>query len=60
MIATNDADAVLAKAEAAGVPAAVIGKTGGDAVTLSSGETIPLATLKDTNESWLPSYMGLA
>jgi phosphoribosylformylglycinamidine synthase len=43
LVATADAAALLAAAAAAGVPAAVIGTTGGDALTVAETFTIPLA-----------------
>jgi phosphoribosylformylglycinamidine synthase subunit PurL len=51
------AAAVLAKAEAAGVPAKVIGTTGGAALT-GFGPAVAVAALKDANERWLPEYMA--
>ena len=58
ILATSDPDAVMAMAMAAGARAQVLGRTGGDAITLSSGESMPLASLKSTNEGWLPAYMA--
>jgi phosphoribosylformylglycinamidine synthase len=58
LIATRDADAVMAKALAAGVSARHIGTTGGNTLKLSSGESIAVAALKGKNESWLPEFMG--
>ncbi|MDR1826843.1 MAG: phosphoribosylformylglycinamidine synthase subunit PurL [Methylobacteriaceae bacterium] len=52
-----DAAALLARAEAAGVPAAAIGTTGGGALTLHDGETVTVQELRDLYESWLPDYM---
>jgi phosphoribosylformylglycinamidine synthase len=51
------AEAVLAEIQAAGVPAAIIGSTGGDALTLPGEEPISVARLRDAHESWLPNYM---
>lgn len=58
IIATDKPETVIAMAAEIGVPAVALGKTGGDAITLSSGESMPLADLKTTNENWLPEYMG--
>ena len=44
-------------AEEAGVPAAVIGATGGEALTLPEGHTISLDDLRAAHEGWLPAYM---
>ncbi|KQT79974.1 phosphoribosylformylglycinamidine synthase [Methylobacterium sp. Leaf465] len=49
---------LLYSASAQGIPAAVIGVTGNDHLTLPHGETISLATLRETHEGWLPAYMA--
>jgi phosphoribosylformylglycinamidine synthase len=48
----------LAAARAAGVPAAPIGRTGGNALTLQGGNTISLARLAAAHEGFLPRLMG--
>ena len=53
----NDAQAILAAAAQAGVPAARIGTTGGDAVRLGAEAPVALAALRQAHESWLPDYM---
>ncbi len=60
LMATNDPDAVMAKALDAGVSATRIGTTGGNALTLSTGESTALSALKQKNEAWLPGFMGAA
>ncbi len=60
LIATNDPDAVMAKALEAGVSATRIGTTGGETLALSSGETVALSALKKKNEDWMPNFMGAA
>ena len=57
LIAAGDADAVLSAAEAAGVTAAEIGTSGGDAVTVD-GAPVALDDLCRIHESWLPGYMA--
>ena len=57
IVTSEDAERLLAAAEQAGVPAAVIGSTAGSSLTLSSGETISISELKAAHESWLPAYM---
>jgi phosphoribosylformylglycinamidine synthase len=52
------ADAVLARAEVAGVTAARIGTTGGDALTLPGERPLPIAALRKRFEGWLPAYMA--
>jgi phosphoribosylformylglycinamidine synthase subunit PurL len=59
VITAPEADAVLAAARAAGVPAAVIGKTqdGGD-LTLDGRVLISVEGLRTAHEGWLPEYMS--
>ncbi len=58
VIATKDAEGVLADAKAAGVPAQRIGKTGGSALTLPGGQSISIAELREAHEGWFPAYMA--
>ncbi|MBO6948991.1 MAG: phosphoribosylformylglycinamidine synthase subunit PurL [Rhodospirillales bacterium] len=60
VVATNDPDAVMAKALEAGVTAVRIGTTGGDALSLAGGEGVALSALKKKNEDWMPGFMGAA
>jgi phosphoribosylformylglycinamidine synthase subunit PurL len=53
----SGAKAILAAAAKAGVPAARIGTTGGDALRLGSEAPVSLAALRQAHESWLPHYM---
>jgi phosphoribosylformylglycinamidine synthase len=53
----TDAQAILAAAARAGVPAARIGTTGGDALRLGDEAPVTLAALRQAHESWLPHYM---
>ncbi len=59
-IAPADLPALEAAAKAAGVPFAIIGETGGQALTIGSERPISLGELRRVHESWLPSYMGAA
>ncbi len=52
------AEAVVAEAKAAGVPAQVIGKTGGSELALPGEAAVLIAALRKTHESWLPDYMA--
>jgi hypothetical protein len=45
-------------ARSAGIPLSVIGKTGGQALTIGSEPPISLEELQTIHESWLPQYMG--
>ena len=53
------AAAFIKAAEMAGVPAAVLGRTGGDDVTVSGIGTRPVADLRAKNRAWLPNYMRM-
>ncbi len=59
IVAVPDAEvfAVLAEAEAAGVPCARIGTTGGASLVLGDA-MVPLDTLRRAHEGWLPSFMS--
>jgi phosphoribosylformylglycinamidine synthase len=57
-VAGAAAEGVLADAVAAGVPARVLGHTGGDALAVAGFEPIPLSALSDAHEGWLPGYMS--
>lgn len=52
------AEAVVAEAKAAGVPAEIIGKTGGSELALPGEAAVSIAALRKTHESWLPDYMA--
>ena len=49
---------ILAGAAARGIPAAAVGVTGGDSLTLPGGEAISVAELRTAHEGWLPAYMA--
>ena len=51
-------DAVFVRARAANVPVWVIGKTGGDALTLAGERPILVTILRTRFEEWLPTYMA--
>jgi phosphoribosylformylglycinamidine synthase len=52
------AEAVVAEAKAVGVPAEIIGKTGGSELALPGEAALSIAALRKTHESWLPDYMA--
>ena len=58
VLTTRDRETALARARKAGVPAAMLGTTGGDALTLPGGNAISLSKLRLSHEAWLPGYMG--
>jgi phosphoribosylformylglycinamidine synthase II len=58
LVATPAADALLAAAEASGVPARIIGEAGGDVLARPGLFSIPLARLRTAHEGWMPGFMG--
>jgi phosphoribosylformylglycinamidine synthase subunit PurL len=58
LLSTPEPDMVKAVAETAGVPAFLLGRTGGDQLTLQGGGAISIAELRRLNEAWLPGYMA--
>jgi phosphoribosylformylglycinamidine synthase len=58
IVTAADGATILNLAEQAGVPAAVIGTTGGDALTVRELDAISIADLSRVYESWLPAYMA--
>jgi phosphoribosylformylglycinamidine synthase len=57
-VPADKAPDILYEARAAGVPAMVLGLTGGDSLILPGGEAISVARLRAAHESWLPDYMA--
>jgi phosphoribosylformylglycinamidine synthase len=57
VVSTNDAEALLAAAGAAGVPAHPIGRTGGDSVAVVGQGTVGIDELRRTHERFLPALM---
>lgn len=57
VLATEDAAGALARAQAAGVPARLLGSTGGAMLTLPDGDTISLPELRRLHEAFLPAWM---
>jgi phosphoribosylformylglycinamidine synthase len=57
-VAPSAADDILARAKAAGLSARVIGRTGGDALTLAGESALKLADLDTAHQSWRPGYMA--
>ncbi len=56
LVGTTDAGALLVRADAAGVPAQVVGRVGGAAVALGP-ESVPLADLRAAHEGAIPRLM---
>jgi len=56
--APDKADAIHKAAALAKVPVRLIGRVGGDALTLPGEAPLPLAALKAAHEDWLPHFMS--
>ncbi len=54
----DNADAIHKAAALAKVPVRLIGKVGGDALTLAGEAPLPLAALRSAHEDWLPRFMS--
>ena len=52
------ARAILKEAQSAGVPATVIGHTGGDSLTVEGDWPISVSELRAAHEAWLPDFMA--
>jgi phosphoribosylformylglycinamidine synthase len=53
----DQAKAILAKANAVGVPCACIGITGGDTINIDDQISVSVERLKQAFEHWFPAYM---
>ncbi|MFN3574896.1 MAG: phosphoribosylformylglycinamidine synthase subunit PurL [Phenylobacterium sp.] len=58
LLAAADAEPVLAAARAAGVPARLAGRAGGDRIGAAGLFEVELSALREAYEGWLPAYMG--
>lgn len=58
IVATDQADAILADAQRKNVPAQIIGRTIDDGLIFGAGNTISSKELRKIHEEWLPSYMA--
>ncbi len=56
-VAKPKAESLLSAARSAGVPAEILGGTGGNALTLAGGNTISLSKLRAAHEGFLPALM---
>jgi len=57
-VSEKRAAAILADAKSIGVPARIIGATGGADLVLPNGDTVMVAQLRTANEIWFPRYMS--
>ena len=58
LIATGAADEVLEAARAAGVPAVLLGYSGGPSLAVKGVVSLALDEIKAAHEAWLPAYMN--
>jgi len=58
LLTTQAPNMILAAAEKAGVPACVLGCTGGDRLQISRILSISLEQLQEAHEGWFPAYMA--
>ncbi len=58
VVTAKNADAVVQKAKAAGVPLMRLGATGGAVLALAGERPLRVAELKQRFEAWLPAYMA--
>ncbi len=58
LVSTEISDTVLEEANAAGVPAAVVGFAQGGTITVDGLFSLPLSELHAAHEAWLPAYMA--
>ncbi|MEM7443088.1 MAG: phosphoribosylformylglycinamidine synthase subunit PurL [Pseudomonadota bacterium] len=58
LISTGEPEAALQRAAAMSVPCQLVGRTGGDALTLNGANAISLVELREAHESFLPDLMA--
>jgi phosphoribosylformylglycinamidine synthase subunit PurL len=58
LLAVSDGAALVEAARRAGIEARIVGRSGGDGLTLPSGATISIARLKAAHEAFFPALMG--
>ena len=56
-VTSGDLETIKAHAASAGVPLAVIGKTGGSSVKLGTARAVEIKELRNAHESWFPRFM---
>ncbi len=57
-VSEKRAAAIVAEAKSAGVPARIIGTTGGGDLVLPNGDTVMIAQLRNAHALWFPRYMS--
>ena len=59
LVTAHDPAPLLERAAAAGVPALVLGTTGGSAISMNRGNACSLAHIRAVHEGWLPGLMAM-
>ncbi len=54
----EEADSIVQKAQAAGLPARIAAHIEGDEIVISGEDKLSLSTLRTAHEEWLPKFMG--
>jgi phosphoribosylformylglycinamidine synthase II len=54
----QDVENILSRAQAASIPVQRLGVTGGDTLAIAGERALPVASLSDRFEGWLPNYMA--
>eukprot|EP01034_Spumella_vulgaris_P018880 gene18880-24135_t len=57
LIATDDGGALVEAATKAGVPAVLLGYSGGPDIVVEGLLSVPLQELRDAHEAWLPGFL---
>src|SRR5579862_5121931 len=57
VVTAKDPDAIMRRANAAGIKLTRLGATGGASLALEGAQPMPIVDLKKRFESWLPAYM---
>ena len=50
---------ILERARAAGLPARMVGRTGGSSIVIGEEDVFPLSLLRKLHESWLPDHISI-
>ena len=59
LVTAHDPAPVLERAAAAGVPAVLLGTTGGATISMNRGNACSLAHIRTVHEGWLPGLMAM-
>jgi len=57
-VAPEDAKTIAAQANATGLTATLLGRTGGDKIAVDGAGALPIGALRRAHEGWFPAYMG--